>query len=86
MYCLTASKTNKSLRIWNMSKKVNERDENAYRSTKVQGISGLVPMINNPRYVVAKSVKNGPLCVWNVVKGKCAGSAVRIERGAGRPS
>ncbi|XP_041466709.1 uncharacterized protein LOC121417179 isoform X3 [Lytechinus variegatus] len=81
LYCLTASQSSKSLRIWNISKKVNERDENANRSKKNLGVTGLVPMINNPRYVVAKSVKNGPLSVWNVVKGKCAGNAVRIERG-----
>ncbi|XP_071477880.1 uncharacterized protein [Diadema antillarum] len=80
MYCLTASKNNKSLRMWNISKKVNERNESTSK-VKGHGISGLVPMIDNARYVVAKTVNNGPLSVWNVVKGKCAGSAVRIERG-----
>lgn len=33
------------------------------------------------RYVVAKAVNNGPISVWNVTKGKCLQSAVRIERG-----
>lgn len=81
LYFLTASQTSKSLRIWNISRKVNERDNDAAKSKKTLGVTGLVPMINNSRYVVAKSVKNGPLSVWNVVKGKCAGNAVRIERG-----
>ncbi|KAK6972686.1 NACHT domain- and WD repeat-containing protein 1-like isoform x3, partial [Biomphalaria glabrata] len=31
-------------------------------------------------YVVAKSINNGPISVWNVAKGKCLQSEVRIER------
>ncbi|XP_038053193.1 NACHT domain- and WD repeat-containing protein 1-like isoform X2 [Patiria miniata] len=80
-FCLSASSQDKSLRIWNISKKVNDRDGTDSKSKKREGVSVLVPMINNPRYVVAKAIDNGPLSVWNVVKGKCSGSAVRIERG-----
>ena len=85
-YCISASRQDKVLRIWNLSKKVNEREKGTVStartsSIKVEGIEQIVPMRNNPRYVVAKSINNGPLTVWNVVKGKCAVSPVTIERG-----
>ncbi|XP_022094961.1 uncharacterized protein LOC110981600 isoform X2 [Acanthaster planci] len=80
-FCLSASRQDKALRIWNISKRVNDREGTDSKSKKREGVSILVPMINNPRYVVAKAIDNGPLSVWNVVKGKCSGSAVRIERG-----
>ncbi|XP_033638665.1 NACHT domain- and WD repeat-containing protein 1-like isoform X1 [Asterias rubens] len=80
-FCLSASRQDKALRIWNISKNVNDREGTDSKSKKREGVSSLVPMINNPRYVVAKSIDNGPLSVWNVLKGKCSGNAVRIERG-----
>ncbi|PIK55655.1 hypothetical protein BSL78_07426 [Apostichopus japonicus] len=81
-FFLTASRSDKALRIWNIKKRINERDpSDSGRGTSQRGICQLIPMLNNPRYVVAKTRDNGPLSVWNVVKGKCSGSAVRIERG-----
>ncbi|XP_071851838.1 NACHT domain- and WD repeat-containing protein 1-like isoform X2 [Apostichopus japonicus] len=81
-FFLTASRSDKALRIWNIKKRINERDpSDSGRGTSQRGICQLIPMLNNPRYVVAKMRDNGPLSVWNVVKGKCSGSAVRIERG-----
>lgn len=81
-FFLTASETDKALRIWNIKKHINERDPaDSSRMASQRGICQLIPMSNNPRYVVAKTHNNGPLSVWNVVKGKCSGSAVRIERG-----
>ncbi|XP_071956907.1 uncharacterized protein [Antedon mediterranea] len=82
-YCLTASKRDKALRIWNFTKYVNERESGDGKNKKRDGISAIVPMIDNSRYVVAKTINNGPLSVWNVVKGRCADKAVRIERGLG---
>ena len=46
-----------------------------------EGLEVIVPMVDYPRYVVAKSTHNGPLAVWNVMKDGCSGNAVRIERG-----
>ena len=46
-----------------------------------EGLEVIVPMVDYPRYVVAKSTHNGPLSVWNVMKDGCSGNAVRIERG-----
>ncbi|XP_072025934.1 LOW QUALITY PROTEIN: uncharacterized protein [Amphiura filiformis] len=85
-YCISASKQDKVLRIWNLSKRVNEREKGTVATAKTssiksEGIMEVVPMKNNPRYVVAKSINNGPVTVWNVVKGKCAVSPVTIERG-----
>ncbi|XP_033099219.1 uncharacterized protein LOC117102881 isoform X2 [Anneissia japonica] len=80
-YCLTASKRDKALRIWNFTKYVNDRESGDNKNKKRDGVAAIVPMIGNPRYVVAKTINNGPLSVWNVVKGKCADKAVRIERG-----
>lgn len=40
-----------------------------------------MPMLDNPRYVVAKAVNHGPISIWNVAKGKCLQAAVRVERG-----
>ena len=77
-FILTANKQENTLRIWNLSGKVNQP---APREKVKEGIEQIIPMIDNPRYVIAKSINNGPLSVWNISKGKCRGSAVRIERG-----
>lgn len=77
-YCLTAMKDESALRIWNLSGKVNQP---APKEKTVEGIESIVTMKSNRHYVVAKSVNNGPLAVWNVVKEKCMGKSVRIERG-----
>nr|KAG5686694.1 hypothetical protein BaRGS_013593 [Batillaria attramentaria] len=77
-FCLTAAKGQNSLRIWNLSGKVNQP---APRLKKQLGVSEVLPMQDNPRYVVAKAVNHGPISVWNVAKGKCLQAAVRVERG-----
>ncbi|GFR71930.1 NACHT domain- and WD repeat-containing protein 1 [Elysia marginata] len=77
-YCLTGSQTENSLRVWDISGKVNQP---GMKLKKQLGVAEIWPMVDNPRYVVAKSVNNGPISVWNVAKGKCLQSAVRIERG-----
>ena len=77
-YCLTASKDESTLRIWNLSSKVNDP---APKQKSPEGIEFIIPMRDHRNYVVAKSMNNGPIAVWNIVKGKCAGKAVRFERG-----
>lgn len=77
-YCLTAGKSDNTLRIWNLSNRINQP---AQKLKKTIGIEKILPMIDNPRYVVAKAFNNGPISVWNVAKAKCLQSAVRIERG-----
>ena len=58
----------------------------APREKAREGVEAIVPMVDHPRYVVARSLNNGPLAVWNVIKGRCQGKAVRIERGMSDPS
>lgn len=82
-YCLTAAVNDKTLRIWNISGKVNLPGA---KMKKFNGVCEIIPMVDNPRYVVAKAVNNGPLSVWNVAKAKCLQNAVRIERGLVDPS
>ncbi|PVD33550.1 hypothetical protein C0Q70_04807 [Pomacea canaliculata] len=77
-FCLTAAKGENSLRIWNLAGKVNQP---APRLKKQLGVADVMPMLDNPRYVVAKAVNHGPISIWNVAKGKCLQAAVRVERG-----
>lgn len=77
-FCLTAGKTDRSLHIWNISAKINQSQP---KLKKNLGVSHIVPMIDNPRYVVARQMNNGPISIWNVAKAKCLDKAVRIERG-----
>ncbi|KAK6972688.1 NACHT domain- and WD repeat-containing protein 1-like isoform x3 [Biomphalaria glabrata] len=77
-YCITGAEEECSLRIWDISSRINQPSPKA---KKTHGVAEIWPMIDNPRYVVAKAINNGPISVWNVAKGKCLQSAVRIERG-----
>ncbi|XP_021368055.1 uncharacterized protein LOC110459901 isoform X1 [Mizuhopecten yessoensis] len=77
-YCLTAAKGDKTLRIWNLSGKVNQ---SMPKLKKTLGVTQIIPMVNNPRYVVARQMNSGPISVWNVVRAKILQNAVRIERG-----
>ncbi|XP_059150871.1 uncharacterized protein LOC131937445 isoform X2 [Physella acuta] len=77
-FCLTGAEDENFLRLWDLSSKVNQP---VPKLKKQHGIADIWPMIDNPRYVVAKAINNGPISVWNVAKGKCLQAAVRIERG-----
>ncbi|ELT94787.1 hypothetical protein CAPTEDRAFT_208371 [Capitella teleta] len=77
-YILTASEAEPSLRIWNLSAKINQP---CPREKPINGVETLVPMVDNPRYLVAKSFNNDPLTVWNITKKGFSGSAVYTERG-----
>lgn len=77
-YCLTAAKGDKTLRIWNLSGKVNQSMPKLKKSL---GVTQIIPMVDNPRYVVARQMNSGPISVWNVVRAKILQNAVRIERG-----
>ncbi len=48
-------------------------------------IEAIVPMVEQPRYVVARS-SGGVVSVWNVLQSRCAGSAVVVQRGLADPS
>ncbi|XP_035669372.1 uncharacterized protein LOC118411296 isoform X1 [Branchiostoma floridae] len=80
-YCLTASPNECVLRVWNLSQHINVQQAGQPRKKKKEGILETVPMKDFPRYVVARSMNNGPITVWNVAKGKRTGTLVRIERG-----
>ncbi|KAK3608472.1 hypothetical protein CHS0354_010319 [Potamilus streckersoni] len=77
-YCLTAQKDDKTLRIWNISSKINQPMPKLKKSL---GVAEIHPVIENPRYVIARQVHHGPVSIWNVAKAKCLTNAVRIERG-----
>ncbi|XP_053385274.1 uncharacterized protein LOC123535609 isoform X2 [Mercenaria mercenaria] len=77
-YCLTAQKGDNTLKIWNISKYINQPMPKMKRSL---GVAEIHPMIDNPRYAIARQVNHGPISIWNVAKAKCLASAVRIERG-----
>ncbi|XP_060605739.1 uncharacterized protein LOC132758201 isoform X2 [Ruditapes philippinarum] len=77
-YCLTAQKGDSTLKIWNISKYINQPMPKMKRSL---GVAEIHPMIDNPRYAIARQVNHGPISIWNVAKAKCLASAVRIERG-----
>ncbi|XP_019639552.1 PREDICTED: uncharacterized protein LOC109481422 isoform X1 [Branchiostoma belcheri] len=80
-FCLTASPNECVLRVWNLSQHINVQQAGGPRKKKKEGILETVPMKDYPRYVVARSMNNGPITVWNVAKGKRTGTLVRIERG-----
>ncbi|XP_071100167.1 uncharacterized protein [Haliotis cracherodii] len=82
-FCLTAAKGDKTLRIWNLTSKINQP---APKLKKSLGVAEIVPMQDNPRYVVARTINNGPISVWNIAKAKCLQTAVRIERGLSETS
>ncbi len=77
-FFLTASKGENTLRIWNLSSKINQHMP---KEKAKEGLEHIIPMVKHPKYVVAKSMLNGPLAVWNLASTKCSASAVRIERG-----
>lgn len=77
-YCLTAQKGDNTLKIWNISKFINQQMPKMRKSL---GVAEIHPMIDNPRYAIARQVNHGPISIWNVAKAKCLSGAVRIERG-----
>ncbi|XP_052801292.1 uncharacterized protein LOC128232006 isoform X2 [Mya arenaria] len=82
-YCLTAQKGDNTLKIWNISKFINQPMPKMKKSL---GVAEIHPMIDNPRYAIARQVNHGPISIWNVAKAKCLASAVRIERGLSESS
>ena len=77
-YCLTARKGDSTLKIWNISKNINIPLPKLRKSL---GVAEIHPMVDNPRYAIARQVNHGPVSIWNVAKAKCLSHAVRIERG-----
>ena len=53
---------------------------------KQPGIGEVIALCENPEYVIARAIDNGPISVWNVAKGKCLQAAVRVERGLSESS
>ncbi|XP_075466753.1 uncharacterized protein LOC142501163 isoform X2 [Ascaphus truei] len=82
-YCLAFCDGENFLRSWNLASCINDQSliVNINREKKTDGIHEIISMKNFPRYVVCRSVKPGVITVWNIVKSKCKGSAVRVERG-----
>ncbi|KAK2138831.1 hypothetical protein NP493_7042g00001, partial [Ridgeia piscesae] len=62
-YCMTSVQGEASLRVWNLSTAVN-----AFSAAPKQrdGIEEIVMMRDDERFVVAKSVNNGPLRVFDI--------------------
>ena len=82
-YCLTARKGDNTLKIWNISKNINIPLPKLRKSL---GVAEIHPMVDNPRYAIARQVNHGPVSIWNVAKAKCLTKAVRIERGLSESS
>ena len=82
-YCLTARKGDSTLKIWNISKNINIPLPKLRKSL---GVAEIHPMVDNPRYAIARQVNHGPVSIWNVAKAKCLTKAVRIERGLSESS
>ena len=82
-YCLTARKGDSTLKIWNISKNINIPLPKLRKSL---GVAEIHPMVDNPRYAIARQVNHGPVSIWNVAKAKCLTHAVRIERGLSESS
>ncbi|KAM4706599.1 uncharacterized protein O3C94_015328 [Discoglossus pictus] len=82
-YCLAFCDGENFLRSWNLASRINDQSlsVNISRAKKTDGIQEIITMKNYPRYVVCRSVRPGIVTVWNIVKSKCKGSAVRVERG-----
>ncbi|XP_072262219.1 uncharacterized protein [Pyxicephalus adspersus] len=82
-YCLAFSDGENFLKSWNLANRLNDQTltVNVNRNKKTDGIQEIVAMKYFPRYVVCRSVRPGVVTVWNIVKSKCKGSAVRVERG-----
>ncbi|KAM8939444.1 uncharacterized protein RCH25_053088 [Pelodytes ibericus] len=82
-YCLAFCEGESFLRSWNLASRINDQSltMNINRVKKTDGIQELITMKNFPRYVVCRSVRPGVITVWNIVKSKCKGNAVRVERG-----
>ena len=77
-YCLTASPNENCLRIWNLSSKMNQP---APKAKQPEGLEKLLTIDGHPRYIIAKSLLNGPLNVWNMSKKRYAGMIVRSMSG-----
>ncbi|XP_075046129.1 uncharacterized protein LOC142106687 [Mixophyes fleayi] len=82
-YCLAFCDGENILRSWNLANHINNQSLTVNINTAkiTDGIQEIVTMKNFPRYVVCRSVRPGVITVWNIVKSKCKGSAVRVERG-----
>ncbi|XP_018086077.1 uncharacterized protein LOC108698788 isoform X2 [Xenopus laevis] len=82
-YCLAFCDGENNLRSWNLANRINDQtlSMNINRVKRTDGIQEIITMKNFPRYAVCRSVKPGLITVWNIVKSKCKGSAVRVERG-----
>ncbi|XP_043919446.1 NACHT and WD repeat domain-containing protein 2-like [Protopterus annectens] len=82
-YCLTVCEGENYLREWNLVSRINEQTFSVHVNNlkKADGIEEILHMKNYPRYAVCRSMAPGIVTVWNIVKSKCKGSAVRVERG-----
>ncbi|CAH2300407.1 NACHT and WD repeat domain-containing 2-like isoform X3 [Pelobates cultripes] len=82
-YCLAVCEGENFLRSWNLASRINDQSltVNINKTKKTDGIQEVITMKHFPRYAVCRSVRPGVITVWNIVKSKCKGSAVRVERG-----
>jgi WD40 repeat protein len=75
-YCLTTVSDENTLRIWNLNTMVNQSGS---KGKVKDGLEDIILMTDNSRYVVAKSMNNGPIAVWNIAKGMCDFSKLRCN-------
>ena len=76
-FCMTAVRGESTLRVWNIGAAVNVFS--AAPKPK-DGLQDIVPMTDDHRYVVAKSVNNGALRVFDVSKsGECKEKGERVS-------
>nr|XP_014340238.1 PREDICTED: uncharacterized protein LOC102364681 [Latimeria chalumnae] len=82
-YCLAICDRESSLRVWNLASKINDQSLNITMNNvkRKDGVEEIITMKSYPRYAVCKNLSPGTVTVWNIVKSKCKGNAVRVERG-----
>nr|XP_018670119.1 uncharacterized protein LOC100177451 [Ciona intestinalis] len=80
-YCLTSHPSETTIRVHNLTTRIDDRPARQSTHNKSQGIGEFYPITHNSRYVVARGSDNGPITVWNITRGQCRGEAVSIERG-----
>ncbi|XP_076471205.1 NACHT and WD repeat domain-containing protein 2-like [Babylonia areolata] len=78
-FCLTAARGQNSLRVWNLSGKINQP---APRHRQQAGVAQILPLGDNPRYCLARGADQGPISVWDVARGTCLQEAVSVARGS----
>ncbi|XP_041042816.1 uncharacterized protein LOC121277430 [Carcharodon carcharias] len=82
-FCLAVCRGENFLRVWNLASKINDQSLSisVNNMKNNEGIEEITPMKSYPRYVVCMSLNAEVISVWNIIKSKYKGRAVKLERG-----